>query len=413
MKHVKVLVAGGGAAGASTAHHLCRVLSSNQVTVIEPSNVHYYQPMWTLVGGGVKSLAASARPMKSILPSKAEWIQDSVRSFRPEKNLVVTKEGQEIEYEYLVVAMGIRNRWDWVQGLKEALDREGSGVCTNYSHLYVEKTYQEMKNFKGGNALFTFPNTPIKCAGAPQKIMYLAEEMFRKKNLERNVKFLSSLPVLFSVKKYADELWKIVEKNEISVCLRQNLTEVKSEANVAVFENLDTQEKFELPYNFLHVTPPMSSPDPIYENKDLTDESGLLHVDKSTLQHTRYPNIFGIGDCINLPAPCKTAAAVSVQTEVVRRNLLSQMSKEPLPASYTGYSSCPLVTSRSTCIMAEFNYFKTPAEPEETFPFDQSKERRLMFQMKSHLMPWLYWNGLIKGYWTGPATWRKMFHLGK
>eukprot|EP00090_Calanus_glacialis_P013552 TRINITY_DN22219_c0_g1_i1.p1 TRINITY_DN22219_c0_g1~~TRINITY_DN22219_c0_g1_i1.p1 ORF type:complete len:446 (-),score=142.49 TRINITY_DN22219_c0_g1_i1:240-1577(-) len=411
-QNVKVLVVGGGAGGAATAHNFSRLLGEGQVTVIEPSTTHFYQPLWTLVGGGIKPLAESAKPMETILPKNATWIQDAVTSFHPEENTVTTKQGQEIGYEYMVVAMGMVSRYEWVNGLEEALDTPGSGVGSNYSHLYVEKTFQELKNFQGGNALFTLPNTPIKCAGAPQKIMYLAEEMFRDLKVEGNVKFFTSLPVLFSVKKYEDVLWDIVKKRDISVSLRHNLVEVRKDAKEAVFENLDTNEKVSVPYNFLHVTPPMSTPESLLQNKHLTDQQGFLDVNSYTLQHKNFSNIFGLGDCINLPPANKTAAAVSVQTGVVKSNLMSVMADSPITSSYNGYSSCPLITSSKTCVLAEFDYFKNPPQPLETFPFNQAKERRLMYHLKADLMPLLYWHGLVKGYWTGPRMLRKLLHAG-
>jgi len=411
-ENVKVLVVGGGAGGAATAHNFSRLLGEGQVAVIEPSPTHFYQPLWTLVGGGLKPLAESGKPMETVLPRTATWIQDAVTSFHPEENRVSTKQGREIGYKYMVVAMGMVNRYDWVDGLKEALNTPGSGVGSNYSHLYVEKTFQELKNFQGGNALFSLPNTPIKCAGAPQKIMYLAEEMFRDRKVEGNVKFFTSLPVLFSVKKYEDVLWDIVKNRDISVSLRHNLVEVRKDAREAVFENLDTNERDTLPYNFLHVTPPMSTPESLLLNKDLTDQQGFLDVDSYTLQHRKFSNIFGLGDCINLPSAHKTAAAVSVQTGVVKSNLMSVMCTSPITFSYNGYSSCPLITSSKTCVLAEFDYFKTPPQPLETFPFNQAKERRLMYHLKADMMPLLYWHGLVKGYWTGPRILRKLLHAG-
>jgi len=411
-QNVKLLVVGGGSGGAATAHNFTRILGEGQVTVIEPSPTHFYQPLWTLVGGGIKPLAESAKPMKTVLPKKAAWIQDEVVSFNPEENKVITMKGEEISYEYLVVAMGLVNRYERIPGLVESLNTAGSGVGSNYSHLYVEKTFQEIKKFEGGNALFTLPNTPIKCAGAPQKIMYLAEEMFRQRRLRSNVKFLTALPVLFSVKKYEEALWDIVKSRDISVALRHNLVEVRPDEKEAVFENLETNEKIILPYNFLHVTPPMSSPDALLLNRDLPDQQGFLNVDSFTLQHKKFSNIFGLGDCINLPPANKTAAAVSVQTDVVKRNLISLMSGSPLASSYTGYSSCPLITSSKTCILAEFDYFKTPPQPMETFPFNQAKERRSMYHLKADLMPLLYWQGLVKGYWRGPRLLRKILHVG-
>jgi len=406
----KLVVVGGGAGGCGTASKFVNKFGPGEVAVIEPNEMHYYQPMWTLVGGGVKTLSQSMRPMESLLPKDAKWLKDSVATFEPEKNQVVTESGEVVSYEFLVVAMGLELRYDMIKGLPEAFDTPGVG--SNYSVKYVEKTRAAIDNFKGGNALFTFPNSPIKCAGAPQKIMYLAEETFRQKGLQANIHYHSSLAVLFGVKKYADALWEVVKGRGINVHLRQNLVEIKPETKEAVFENLDTNELSTVPYDMIHITPSMGTPPALNSNKELTDAAGFLSVNKETLQHTKYPNIFGIGDCTSVPV-AKTAAAVAAQLGIMRKNLGAAISgSETMPAAYTGYTSCPLVTGKSSLILAEFD-FQAPPQPMETFPFNQAKERWTMYQLKAHFMPALYWHGLVKGWWEGPGLFRKIFSLGR
>lgn len=406
----KLVVVGGGAGGCGTASKFVNKFGSGEVGVIEPNTMHYYQPMWTLVGGGVKTLAQSGRPMESLLPKGANWLKDSVTTFEPENNRLVTESGDVVNYEFLVVAMGLELRYEKIKGLPEAFDTPGVG--SNYSVKYVEKTHQAIEDFKGGNALFTFPNSPIKCAGAPQKIMYLAEETFRKKGIQANIHYHSSLAVLFGVKKYADALWEVVKGRGINVHLRQHLVEIKPETKEAVFENLDTNEQTSVPYDMIHITPPMGTPTALNSNTDLVDAGGFLNVNKETLQHTKYPNIFGIGDCTSVPV-AKTAAAVAAQLGIMRKNLGAAISgSETMPAAYTGYTSCPLVTGKSSLILAEFD-FQAPPQPMETFPVNQAKERWTMYQLKAHFMPALYWHGLVKGWWEGPGIFRKIFSLGR
>lgn len=408
-KSYKVVVVGGGAGGCATAAKLSSKLGAGNVAVIEPSDMHYYQPMWTLVGGGMKTLEASGRLMGDVLPKKADWIKQKVTSFDPSNNCVITEDGQDIHYEYLVVALGIQINYNVVKGLPEAF--ETPGVCSNYSPLYVNKTFEAMKNFKKGNAIFTFPATPIKCAGAPQKVMYISEDYWRKngKVKDANIIYNTSLPVIFGVKHYADALWKVVEKRNINVNLRQNLIEVKPDTKEAIFQNLDKPEELtSYTYEMLHVTPPMSAPDPLKKCSELTDAAGFLNVNKETLQHVDFPNVFGIGDCTN--APCaKTAAAVAAQTGILRRTMASVMGGKKPTTQYEGYTSCPLVTGANTCIMAEFDY---NLQPLETFPIDQAKERRTMFHMKKDVMPHLYFSLMLRGFWEGPKIFRNILHLG-
>ncbi|KAK7074777.1 hypothetical protein SK128_016877 [Halocaridina rubra] len=408
-KDYKLLVLGGGAGGCATAAKFSSKLGAGKVAVVEPADMHYYQPMWTLVGGGMKTLENSGKPMSQVLPKKADWIKQKVVGFDPKNNKVTTDDGQEIGYEFLVIALGLQLNYNQIKGLPEAF--ETPGVGSNYSPLYVNKTFESLKNFKEGNALFSFPNTPVKCAGAPQKIMYISEEYFRKqgKRDKANIEYYTSLPVLFGIKKYADALWKVVNERKININLRHNLVEVKPDSREAVFQNLDKPDELRtVKYEMLHVTPPMSAPDVLKNCSALVNEAGFLKVNKETLQHEDFPNIFGIGDCTSVPT-AKTAAAVAGQCGVLRKNLnLTMQGKKP-ESIYDGYTSCPLVTGYSTCILAEFDMNGNPLE---TFPFNQAKERRTMFHMKKDMMPPMYWLGMLNGYWEGPKYVRKAMHLG-
>jgi len=404
----KLVVVGGGAGGCGTVNKFVNKFGEGEVAVIEPNKEHYYQPLWTLVGGGVKDLAQTMRPMESLLPAGAKWLQESVVSFEPDHNRLLTSSGDTVTYDWLVIATGLQLRYEKIKGLPEAFDTPGVG--SNYSVSYVDKTRKAIEEFKGGNAVFTFPNSPIKCAGAPQKIMYLAEENWRRRGIKANIQYRSSLPVIFGVKKYADALWEVVKGRGIDVQLRNHLVEVKPETKEAVFENLDSGELETVKYDMIHITPPMSTPDCLNSNPDLVDGAGFLSVNKETLQHTKYNNIFGLGDCTNVPT-AKTAAAVAAQLGVMRKNLGAAIAGSALPGGYDGYTSCPLVTGTKSCILAEFD-FQAPPQPLETFPVNQGKERWSMFMLKSHLMPHLYWHGLVKGWWEGPGLFRKLFSFG-
>lgn len=406
----KVLVVGGGAGGCAMAAKLSSKLGEGKVTILEPADKHYYQPMFTLIGGGIKTLKDSYRPMSKVLPTLAKWVKDSAAKFEPENNTVYTANGDKIEYEFLLVATGLQLNYDKIPGLVDALSIPKGKVCSNYSPKYVDRTYQALQAFKSGNAIFTYPNSPVKCPGAPQKILYIGEHYLRKSKKRQNAKVIynTSLPVIFGVKHYADQLWKIVEKRDIKVNLRTNLIEVIPDKNQAVFQNLDKpEETFTTDYEFLHVTPPMGAPDSLAACKNLVTETGFVDVDKDTLQHVRYDNVFAIGDCSASPNS-KTAASVAAQSQVVYKNMIAVMNGVKPSQVFNGYASCPLVTGYNTCIMAEFDYSLTPLE---TFPIDQSKERISMFYMKKDLMPPLYWHLLLNGLWNGPGFARKLMHF--
>ncbi|XP_067874438.1 sulfide:quinone oxidoreductase, mitochondrial isoform X2 [Heterodontus francisci] len=406
--HYDVLVVGGGTGGITMCARMKRKVGAGNVAVIEPSEKHYYQPMWTLVGAGAKPLTKSGRSTASVIPSGVTWIKSSVQEFDPDKNLVRTDDGKEVSYKYLIVALGLQLQYNKIKGLPDGFNENKIG--SNYSVDFVEKTWRALQDFGEGNAIFTFPNTPVKCAGAPQKIMYLSEHYLRKtgKRPKANIIYNTSLPVIFGVKKYADVLLGIVEARNIDVNYRLNLIEVRTDKREAVFETLDYPgETKTFQYEMLHVTPPMG-PHDVIQKSALADAGGWVDVDKENLQHKKYLNVFGIGDCTNLPTS-KTAAAVAAQSAILSKTISLVMKNQKPTDKYDGYTSCPLVTGYNKCVLAEFDY---DAQPLETFPIDQGKERRSMFHMKADLMPPLYWYALLKGLWGGPKPLRKLMHLG-
>ncbi|WP_158737770.1 FAD/NAD(P)-binding oxidoreductase [Alteribacillus sp. YIM 98480] len=393
-KEYKVVIVGGGTAGISVASRLVRASKAlkDQTVIIDPAKKHYYQPLWTLVGGGAAKKEDSVRSMESLIPKGVDWIQNAVAEVRPEENRVVTDDGRQIKYDYLVMGAGLQINWKGIKGLEESLGK--NGVCSNYSAEHVEYTWEAIRKFKGGNAIFTHPSTPIKCGGAPQKIMYLADDYFRKSGVrdKSEIIFRHAGGAIFAVEKYANALNKVIDRKNIKVNYLKNLVEILPDQKEAVFEHMETKETEVLKYDMIHVTPPMESPDFI-KNSSLADKSGWVDVDQYTLQHKRYSNVFGIGDCSNLPTS-KTGAAIRKQAPVVEKNLLMLMQEKELEAKYNGYTSCPLVTGYNRLIMAEFDY---NLEPQESFPVDQGIERRSMYLVKKELLPLIYWNGMLKG----------------
>jgi sulfide:quinone oxidoreductase len=387
-----VLIVGGGTAGITVAAQLLNQEVAPKVTIIEPSTTHDYQPIWTLVGGGVFPREVSRRPMADVMPRGATWIRDRIVSFEPEKNEVQTEGGQTLTYNELVVGAGIQLDWDAVKGLPEAIGK--GGVCSNYGYDKVSYTWETIQAFQGGNAVFTYPATPIKCAGAPQKIMYLAEETFRRRGIreQANVIYASATAGIFGIPKYAEALDKVVADRNIQTQFAKNLVEIRPQSREAVFKDVDSDEELVLKYDMMHVTPPQSAPNFIKQSA-LADEAGWVGVDKHTLQHTKFPNVFALGDCSSLPCS-KTGAAVRKQAPVLVQNMIAFRTEKPLSARYEGYASCPLVTGYGKVILAEFGYDGVIME---TFPFDQAKERYSMYALKAYGLPSMYWHGSLQG----------------
>jgi sulfide:quinone oxidoreductase len=393
-RKARIVIVGGGTAGITVGAQLCRKMSRPDVTIIEPSRTHDYQPLWTLVGAGVFPREESRRHEADFIPYGSKWLQDAVTEFRPEENAVLTRGGERIGYDFLVVAPGIQIDWGKIKGLRENLGRHG--VCSNYSYDTVEYTWQCIRDFQGGQAVFTMPNTAVKCGGAPQKIMYLADDAFRRSGVrdKASIVYATAGGAIFAVEKYRKTLEQVVVRKGIETRLKHNLVEIRADPHrEAVFERLDEAGgTTTIPFDMIHVTPPMSAPDFI-KTSPLANEGGWVDVDKYTLRHVRYPNIFGLGDASGLPTS-KTGAAIRKQVPVVVRNLIAAIGGRPPMARYDGYTSCPLVTGYGKLVLAEFDYEQ---RPKETFPFDQSRERASMYLLKKYGLPHLYWNAMLRG----------------
>ncbi|GAA27369.2 sulfide:quinone oxidoreductase [Clonorchis sinensis] len=411
-QHHKIVIVGGGSAGASLASRLTKFLSGHNIAVIEPSDVHYYQPLWTLVGAGLRPFKDSVIPMSKAIPESVHWIRDAVFAIDPEKSKLHLKSGKQVTYDQLILALGMELRFDLIPGAVTALNTDPR-VCSNYSAAYVEKTFNAYQSFKGGRAIFTLPVGPIKCAGAPQKVMYLFEDYLRKKGQRQSAEILyfTALPAMFSVAKYSDSLAAICRERGIHFYLQHHLTEVNSAKSEITVENLQTKELKTLQYDLLHITPPMAVSQVLKDTPKLTKPSAAnyVDVDPATLRHTHYPNVWAIGDCSSLPTS-KTTAAVASQLPVLCKNLKSVLTGGTGNVEqYDGYTACPLVTGYNRGILAEFDYTMKPLE---TLPTDQSKERYVHYWLKTAVMPPLYLHWMLKGLWSGPKYVRKILHLG-
>lgn len=392
MAHHQILIVGGGTAGITVAARLHNSDPKLDIAIIEPSEKHYYQPLWTLVGAGIFPPEESCRAEKDLIPHGVQWIKDAVVSFQPQANTITTRNGQIITYEYLVVAPGIQLNWDKVKGLKDAVGKDG--VCSNYSITTVESTWKFIQELKAGVALFTQPSGAVKCGGAPQKICYLAEDYFRRHGVRDKIDVIFTLagPRIFAIDRYREILEQVAERKGVDARFRHELVEIRPASKEAVYQHLDTNEELVIRYDLIHVTPPMSAPDFVAQS-ELADEAGWVDVDKFTLVHRRFPNVFGIGDASSLPTS-KTGAAIRKQAPVLVANLLAAMRSAPLTASYDGYTSCPVVTGYDSLVLAEFDYSGQPAE---SFPFEQAKERFSMLMLKKYGLPALYWHGMLRG----------------
>jgi len=418
MKHYQILIIGGGTAGIMTASQLIRKDKTLDIAIIEPSDKHYYQPAWTLVGAGTFDYEKTVRNEADYIPKGVKWIKDSVTTINPETQSLETASSGLVSYDYLIVAPGLVMNPGALPGLKESIDK--GIVCSNYTN--PEHTWDVLSAFKGGNAVFTQAATQLKCGGAPQKIMYLAEDLFRKKKLRNKTNVVYATPgtVIFGVKEFADTLNEIIVSRDIIFNPFLNPDEIDHKNQRVYYKPnnpeyyvdhqddldksgaiLNQDGRIEMHYDMLHIAPPQAPPGCITDSGLAYSEGpnkGWVEVDIHTLQHMRYSNIFSLGDVAALPT-AKTGAAIRKQAPVVVANILSLIKTQKLSElSYSGYSSCPIVTAYGKMLLAEFKYGNIrDSDPLITKFVDTTKEQYSMWLLKKYLLPYLYWNQMLRG----------------
>ena len=393
-KH-QVIIVGGGAAGIATASSLRKRDNSLDIAIIEPADEHFYQPGWTMVGAGVFDKNETVRTMDAVWPQGIKRIKGAVKSFEPDSQTVTLEDGSAISYDFLVVAAGLKLDWDAVEGLNEALGE--NGVTSNYRFDLAPYTHNLVENMQGKTAIFTQPPMPIKCAGAPQKAMYLSCDIWSKagklKDLE--VSFCNAGPVLFGCAPYVPPLMEYVKKYEIDLDFGHNLIKIdgpKQKAWFKVTKEGEDPQVVERKFDMIHVCPPQCAPDFIKESP-LAGAGGWVDVDQATLQHTKFENIFALGDVTTTPN-AKTAAAARKQAPIVAKNLIAKLNGQSLASTYDGYGSCPLTVENGKIILAEFGY---GGKVMPSFPWDSTKPRRAAWFLKKSILPWVYWNVMLKG----------------
>lgn len=396
--HFRIVIVGAGAAGIAVAASLRERLSEVDIAIIDPADIHYYQPGWTMVGGGIFEPEITARTMGSLIPRGVTWIKSAVAAFEPKDNAVVLDGCRVVTYDRLIVCPGLKLAWDKVEGLEETLGR--NGVTSNYRYDLAPYTWELVRGLKEGRALFTQPPMPIKCAGAPQKAMYLSSDHWFREGVIKDVdvQFMNAGGVLFGIKEYVPALMEYVQKYDATLNFFHNLKSVDGpgkKATFAVSRPDEEPQDVTIEFDMMHVCPPQIAPDFIRVSP-LADEAGWVDVEQDTLRHKSYDNIWALGDVMNAPN-AKTAAAARKQAPVVADNLVADMQGKEASSQYDGYGSCPLTVERGKIVLAEFGYGGKllPSFPKAFI--DGTKPSRAAWFLKETLLPPIYWKAMLRG----------------
>ncbi|UMA66456.1 TIGR01244 family phosphatase [Roseivivax marinus] len=396
--HYKVVIVGAGAGGIAVAASLKARKPGLEIAVIDPADIHYYQPGWTMVGGGIFEASATAKTMGSLIPRGVHWIKAAVAAFEPDRNAVILDGCRVVTYDRMIVCPGLKLDWHKVEGLVETLGR--NGVTSNYRYDLAPYTWELVQRTTSGTAIFTQPPMPIKCAGAPQKAMYLSADHWNRTGRLKNIDihFCNAGGVLFGVKDYVPALMEYVRKYDASLDFFHNLVAVDGPAKTATFEVTEPDaepRRVEMEFEMLHVCPPQTAPDFIRVSP-LADAAGWVDVDQSTLRHKSYDNIWALGDVMNAPN-AKTAAAARKQAPTVAENVIADIRGVAPKAQYDGYGSCPLTVERGKIVLAEFGYGGTLKPSFPKWLIDGTKPTRAAWLLKERMLPPIYWQAMLRG----------------
>lgn len=349
----EVVVVGGGTAGISVAARLRRA-GVTSIAIVEPARIHYYQPMWTLVGGGLASLRRSARSMANVVPDGVSWIKGAATAVRPESRRVVLADGRTLDYRVLVLAAGIDLRYDRVPGLVEAL--EYPQVTSVYRAHLAERTATAVAGLRRGTAVFVVPAGPVKCPGAGQKIAYLACDRWRRAGLAVDVHLVLPGARPLANAQHAALVERVIRHWGITVHLGSAVDLVDPDTRTVVVRDACGARQ-SLGYDLLHVVPPQSAPGWVAESglAAADDPARFVEVDHRSLRHRRYPSVFALGDLAGTPN-LKTGAAVRKQAPVVVANVLASLGGRGAGARYDGYACCPITVARNQLLLAEVDY---------------------------------------------------------
>jgi sulfide:quinone oxidoreductase len=393
-----VVIVGGGAAGVAVAASLKARKPNLDMAIIDPADIHYYQPGWTMVGGGIFGAPKTAKTMGSLIPSGVHWIKSAVAAFEPGDNAVVLDGCRVVKYRRLIVAPGLKLDWARIDGLVDTLGQ--NGVTSNYRYDLAPYTWELVKGMTGGRAIFTQPPMPIKCAGAPQKALYLSGDHWHREGVldDIDIQFMNAGGVLFGVKDYVPTLQGYMNRYKAELNFHHDLVAIDGPAKRAWFEvkepGQDTRT-VETEFDMIHVVPPQTAPDFIRVSP-LADAAGWVDVDQATLRHKSYENIWSLGDVMNAPN-AKTAAAARVQAPIVAENVADDIEGRSPTAIYNGYGSCPLTVEKGKIVLAEFGYGGTLLPSFPRWVIDGTKPTRAAWILKEQILPPFYWKAMLRG----------------
>lgn len=386
----QVVVVGGGNGGLSVAGRLRRA-GMTDIAVVEPSQTHYYKPLFSHIAGGTARASEAVRPQADVMPDGVGWIPDAVNAVDPQNRRVHLASGDTLRYDQLILSPGIRNDWDAVPGLDEAMNSPHG--ASNYDFALARKASQLLRSMRSGTVVFVQAPGPASCAGAAQKPMYQACAYWRAMNVlhDIHVVLLVPSPTIFGIPEIDAELQRSIDEYDIDVRTGTVLHEVDPDERTIVFGS-DEGERQQLRYDLLMVEPPQKAPEWIRAS-GLADDAGFVAVDPRSLRSTTHPDIWALGDAAGT-ANSKSGGALRKQTKVLAENLRAVVDGRDPTSAYDGYGVCPFTVSRSTAVFAEFDdqLRLMPSLWRSSY-----RESRMNWIIDRQIFPQVYWHMILQG----------------
>jgi sulfide:quinone oxidoreductase len=394
MTNPRIVVVGGGNAGLSVAGRLHRAGLAD-ITVIEPRTLHVFAPLQSHIAGGAARASEAARPQADVIPPGVRWLRDEVFTVDADTRRVHLVSGGRVDYDQLVVCAGMRMAWEQVPGLPEAMAAD-SGI-SNYDYALAAKASAVLRDLRSGTVVFTQPPEPASCGAAAQKPMYLACDWWRAIGVRDDIRvvFVCPDPVPFGIPAIDRELRRKLDEYGIEVRYSRDLRSVDAETRTLTIGRGDAEETLE--YDVLHAVPPQRAPEWIAGSglAASDDPHGFVDVDPETLQHSRHPEIWAVGDAAAV-ATRRSGGAIRQQAKALVKNLRAVLEGRAPTQKYNGYSVVPFTVSRGTVVFAEFDRW---GRLQPTIPFWRSlyRERYLSWIADRRVLPWVYWHLILRG----------------
>ncbi len=391
----RLLILGAGTAGTIMVNKLAGVLDRSewQITIVDDSETHYYQPGFLFIPFGIYTLRDVVKPRRDFIPPGVEVVISGIERIEPEGHRVVLKNKAVLGYDYLIIATGCKIHPEETEGLIE----EGweKNKFEFYTARGAEMLRRFLKSWDGGRLVLNIAEVPIKCPVAPLEFLFLADSYFTELGIRDKVElhFVTPMPGAFTRPRASEILGDFLEKKNIRLTTDFSVARVDNERRVIV-----SWEEEEIRYDVL-VSIPVNMGDACIKRSGMGNEFNYVPTDKETLRARDFDNIFVIGDATNLSSS-KAGSVAHFQSEILYENFLDHIDGRPMRAKFDGHANCFIESGGGKGMLIDFNYDVEPLPGKFPFPgigpFSLLEETKMNHYGKI-LFRWMYWHVLLRG----------------